>query len=275
MKPIHYSGYYINLDSRPDRREHIENQIKAAGLTGIFNRFSAVAPTQGEAILSRSELGCFLSHQGVINGASLASFTIILEDDAVLSPNFANDLNYVITSLDATEWDILFLGHIPNYQDIALMHAILKAARDLGDIEDSGFSNFKLIEGAKAYKWGTSGYVIHPSGLNKLRHNLTPPHMEHPIPYDDHLSALIRQGRLKAYIIFPSIVGTSIDLGTSMNDREDRGDRHLYELMSNVFVKGMDQQALLDHIKALNRGRHADIQTEIVNNVVYHRLSMS
>lgn len=35
-------GYYLNLDRRPDRREHIENVIKQAGLESFFERVPAI-----------------------------------------------------------------------------------------------------------------------------------------------------------------------------------------------------------------------------------------
>jgi glycosyl transferase family 25 len=86
-------AFYINLDSRPDRREHIEAQLKRIGLPAERVRALTPADLPAERIeaasnaLSLTELACSMSHQQVwqiiidrnLDGA------LVLEDDAVLS----------------------------------------------------------------------------------------------------------------------------------------------------------------------------------------------
>lgn len=85
MLPI----FYINLASRPDRREHIERQFEALGLTGT--RVEAVTAADlasvANAQLSPAELGCSRSHQRIwrMLVEQQIPAALILEDDVVLS----------------------------------------------------------------------------------------------------------------------------------------------------------------------------------------------
>jgi glycosyl transferase family 25 len=90
-------AFYINLDSRPDRREHTEQQLARIGL--VAERVSAVTPAAIPAeriaaasrYMSATELACSFSHRKVwqmmldrqLRGA------LILEDDALLSSAIA------------------------------------------------------------------------------------------------------------------------------------------------------------------------------------------
>lgn len=87
-------AFYINLDTRPDRREHIEAQLERAGLCA--ERFNAVtpadiAPYQMAAAkrdgLSPGELACSLSHRRVWELAIARGLegVLVIEDDALLS----------------------------------------------------------------------------------------------------------------------------------------------------------------------------------------------
>jgi glycosyl transferase family 25 len=81
--------FYINLSSRPDRREHVERQLGALGLHGI--RIEAVAPAAADlppgSPLSPGELGCSRSHQKVwqLMLEQQIAAALILEDDVLLS----------------------------------------------------------------------------------------------------------------------------------------------------------------------------------------------
>lgn len=81
--------FYINLSSRPDRREHVERQLQALGLTAT--RVEAVTPDEcqdaPDSMLSPGELGCSRSHQKIwrLLGEQNIAAALILEDDVVLS----------------------------------------------------------------------------------------------------------------------------------------------------------------------------------------------
>ena len=92
MLPI----FYINLASRTDRREHVEKQLEALGLSGT--RIDAVTPADLAGVdygqLSASELGCSRSHQKIwqlLVDQDIPA-ALILEDDVLLSQHMATVL---------------------------------------------------------------------------------------------------------------------------------------------------------------------------------------
>ena len=71
-------GYYINLDSRPDRRQYFEQEIKAQPLFSHIQRFPALKHSNGA-------IGCTLSHGKVLHllqeQAGEAPYVAVFEDD--------------------------------------------------------------------------------------------------------------------------------------------------------------------------------------------------
>ena len=67
-------AFYINLDSRPDRKQHIENQLTTIGIPA--ERFKAIK-------LSNGALGCSMSHLKILEMAkkNAWSHVLIMEDD--------------------------------------------------------------------------------------------------------------------------------------------------------------------------------------------------
>jgi glycosyl transferase, family 25 len=83
--------YYINLDSRLDRRQFMERQFAALGIEA--RRIPGVTPRDPEVVdyagpLSKPALSCTLSHERAWRTmlASDRAAALILEDDAILSP---------------------------------------------------------------------------------------------------------------------------------------------------------------------------------------------
>lgn len=86
--------FYINLRSRPDRRDYMERQTRLLGLE--MERFEAVTPADisPEEIadaapwIGKSELACSLSHRAVWQTMLARGFpsALVLEDDCALSP---------------------------------------------------------------------------------------------------------------------------------------------------------------------------------------------
>ena len=98
-------GYYINLDKRADRNNHMQNITKHLFFQSI-TRFSAIEHTQGA-------VGCTLSHIDCLKKLSQKNddYYMILEDDfCVFNPrhfnNFISDFDNI---KDSDEWDIITL----------------------------------------------------------------------------------------------------------------------------------------------------------------------
>jgi len=133
--PVFDSVYYINLDKRPHKREQIETQL--AHLKGLVretirvsavdgSRLSSIDPQvvsfQGRAdlrnpskkfglTLTRGAVGCAMTHKYIWEDVAITkkNLVLILEDDAVILPDFRKKILSIISELPAT-WDILYLG---------------------------------------------------------------------------------------------------------------------------------------------------------------------
>jgi glycosyl transferase family 25 len=106
--------FYINLEHRTDRKEHIESQLKSVGLTQ-FERFNAVK-------LANGRIGCSMSHLRCLQTAKDRNYEhlLICEDDTTfLNPAlFINQINTFLKKNH--KWDVLLLSgnNIPPYQPI-------------------------------------------------------------------------------------------------------------------------------------------------------------
>jgi glycosyl transferase family 25 len=95
--------YYINLESRPDRRKYFENQMKLVKLPA--KRFNAIKHPIGA-------VGCSMSHLELLKMAKANNLDhiLIMEDDITfLNPSiFHNSLNNVLSS--NINYDVLLIA---------------------------------------------------------------------------------------------------------------------------------------------------------------------
>jgi len=112
--------FYINLESRTDRKQHVEYQLKKVGFTR-FERFNAIKmPVSSNS--SNSRIGCSMSHIRCLELAKQRGYTyvVICEDDILFTqPDlFKNQLNKFLSNKHS--WDVvLFAGNnIPPYERI-------------------------------------------------------------------------------------------------------------------------------------------------------------
>lgn len=107
-------AFYINLLSRPDRKDHVEEQLKTIGIKP--ERFNAIRMDNGA-------IGCSMSHLRLLEIAKLNNWEhiLIVEDDILfLDPEkFKNQFNKFI-ELHGNKWEvILFAGNnMPPYEKI-------------------------------------------------------------------------------------------------------------------------------------------------------------
>jgi GR25 family glycosyltransferase involved in LPS biosynthesis len=106
-------AFYINLVSRPDRKEYVENQLKIIGIKA--ERFNAIK-------LENGAIGCSLSHLKCLQTALNNNWdhVFICEDDITfLNPDlFIKQFNCFLENV--TEWDVVLFGGnlIPPYKKI-------------------------------------------------------------------------------------------------------------------------------------------------------------
>jgi glycosyl transferase family 25 len=106
-------AFYINLESRVDRKEHVEKQLANIGISA--NRFNAIKLTNGA-------IGCSMSHLKCLEIARQNNwdYVLIIEDDILfLNPElFKNQLNKFLKN--HTDFDVVLIAgnNMPPYQKI-------------------------------------------------------------------------------------------------------------------------------------------------------------
>jgi GR25 family glycosyltransferase involved in LPS biosynthesis len=113
--------FYINLESRLDRKEHVEAQLNRVGFTK-FERFNAIKMPAGTTSSSSGRIGCSMSHIKCLELAKERGYNhlFICEDDTLFTqPDlFKTQLNKFLSNKNA--WDVvLFAGNnLPPYERI-------------------------------------------------------------------------------------------------------------------------------------------------------------
>ena len=108
-------AFYINLESRPDRRLHVEQQLSLIGVKNA-ERFNAIK-------LPNGAIGCSMSHLKCLETAleNDLEHVLIVEDDILfLKPNrFVAQFNKFL-ELHKTNFDVVLIGgnNLPPYQHI-------------------------------------------------------------------------------------------------------------------------------------------------------------
>ena len=116
-------AFYINLEHRTDRKEHVIEELKKIGITA--NRFNAIKMENGA-------IGCSMSHLKILQNAlqNNLDHVLIIEDDITfLNPElFKSQINKFF-KIHNNNWDvILFAGNnIPPYENID--HTCIKVSR--------------------------------------------------------------------------------------------------------------------------------------------------
>jgi len=106
-------AFYINLESRTDRKEYVEEQLKLVGINAT--RFNAIKLENGAA-------GCSMSHLKCIETAKKNEWdhVLIVEDDITfLNPGlFVNNMNKFLERHN--DWDVVLIGGniIPPYKKV-------------------------------------------------------------------------------------------------------------------------------------------------------------
>lgn len=218
---------YINLARRTDRKQNIIDQLKKEELSYKSSRVDAVdgntldimnVPSYlitdkgksdaiyGNAVyvpLTKGAVGCALSHLkafGVIINNKL-DYALILEDDAVLSDDFAKKLDILIKNLpdDDGGFDVLFLGYHPS--------------------SELGYKvNEFLAKPVKLY--GLFGYVVSFKGAKKLI-NVFPISLQIDSEIPLHFNTMNAYVVLPEYrIVFSDTSSVTSKFGTDIQIRE-------------------------------------------------------
>ena len=187
--------YYINLEGRPDRNDHMKHLINKFDMDIITERIDAIDGTK----LSESEIsqyvtpygrkrikdakkrygvdltqggvGCALSHRKVWDDIIKNNYNnaLILEDDVDFTEDFIFKYNQIAQTFPKN-YDIIFLGYHPTTDEYLY--------RD---------KNHKLLRTKKVF--GLYGYLVSSSGAKKLL-NLFPIDVQIDSVIGDHIDDL-------------------------------------------------------------------------------------
>jgi glycosyl transferase family 25 len=106
-------AFYINLDSRPDRKQHVERQLGIIGINA--QRFKAIK-------LPNGALGCSMSHLKLIETAKANNWPhiLVVEDDILFTnPSlFVQQCNKFLSTHKEFDVALISGNNIPPYREI-------------------------------------------------------------------------------------------------------------------------------------------------------------
>ncbi len=184
----------INLAKRTDRLALISAELNKAGVS-----FETQVAVDGQTVeieskfLSKSEIGCFKSHVNAMRRQVEvgAQFSLILEDDAALSPVVNEKFLSEMTGLMIrNQLDVLQIGFIEHFYSLSIKRGILEFLIELlkgrGQKDVSG-RRFVLGE----FRSGAHAYIINTRLAEGISGAGTRPSL---LPFDDWLG-LIASGQ--------------------------------------------------------------------------------
>ena len=146
---------YINLETRPDRKVHVEKQLEQIGIKA--SRFNAIE-------LKHGAIGCSMSHLRCLEMAKKENWEhlLIVEDDIeFLNPQlFKQSLNDFLSNID--DWDVVLIAgnNGGNYRRIGDYCVRITACQTTtGYIVNRHYFD-KLITNIKT---GVTGFIKNPN----------------------------------------------------------------------------------------------------------------
>ncbi len=118
----------INLDERPDRWQQMQDTLGPLLGRVKLERFSAVKPDVAQERVYNGRAGCLLSHRRVIEAAFNDGLqnVLVLEDDVCFDPDFLAQAQRALATLEATPWDLFYLGFTPKAPLVPAGDALLR-----------------------------------------------------------------------------------------------------------------------------------------------------
>jgi GR25 family glycosyltransferase involved in LPS biosynthesis len=165
--------YYINLEHRNDRREHVENEIKKINFKGPIERINAaygknldlslipsnlftkkaiktttdISQLFNMTTMTKGGMGVALSHKWIYEKTltGIEDYVLILEDDITIVDNFMEKLEAILK--DMPKFDIFYLGYHNKVDKISV---------------------FNKHSDVPSKIWGLFGYIINKKAAKRL-----------------------------------------------------------------------------------------------------------
>lgn len=222
--------FYINLDSRTDRRISVENVLSKKNIKAT--RFSALTgnDTYQEleipATYTPGNRGCLLSHYKLWNefDQSKGSILGIFEDDMYLCDDYHERFKYIEDNFNK-DWDIFYLSSFYHLND---------DSNRWKDIEFE-FTNIKYIH--RVYSsFCTHSYLVNPNSINKLI-RLAKEYLKDSYAID-HLLILI-QNYLNCYAFTPGMSMQKNDWSDIANEVRDQ-ESFIYKAGKHIYASNLN-----------------------------------
>ena len=191
-------GYKIKIQNSTNGEIFFGSDVKTKEMFSQVNYIIScpsfdsnyLPPEHKKLNLTAGELGVYCSHMEIWNNmvANNAKYTLILEDDALLSPGFEGKLDKIISNLPE-DWDMVFL-HLETH---------------LGTMGDKTIKHNRYLDKVKAndrHFWCATAYLVNTESakkLFKLAENFS-------LPIDIIMSVGVNQKKINAYKSVENIV---------------------------------------------------------------------
>ncbi len=235
--------FYINQRKSTMRRENIESMLIKYSLNEKVRRFEALTADNFQGTISNSEIGCFRSHEKLINDIS-DQHRIIFEDDVIFNEKLAAILPAIETSLD-NGYDMLFMATLHPYMNLTSTVEFLKIKDHLQSQSDAEFS---IIDGKQFYRSGTIAYSVNSNSKKKILDEINISKKNgYSMPIDFLYFKLIQEGKINAGVIFPFPIACAV-MPTEIHDRKNDGIQELYDEHINLFSKAFNENEMLSKL---------------------------
>jgi tetratricopeptide (TPR) repeat protein/GR25 family glycosyltransferase involved in LPS biosynthesis len=246
------SGYWINLERAIERRQAMESQLQALGLSH-YQRLPAVDGSLKYAGLPRpGVMGCWWSHlEALRQGARTGKIVHVLEDDTWVGNRSPEIFTSLVKAGAFGQFDVIYTDVLLDYlTSQQYFRAFFEAARvPPGEVP----SKVSLVNLRGILFTCSNSYFVHPQNIQKvldlLDHEFRSLNMQNPEPIDMVVRRLVLSGAMTAAVTCPFL--TSIDLSlTADSNINDAANAKLQKtlLLHNIhrqaFFYGADDRSL-------------------------------
>lgn len=174
---MNYYASFINLDSRPDRLDHMLKELAHVNLKAIRTRgklpveFNLEDPKlQTMRNRTPGAIGCHFSQVQVMKDAyKQEKHAMVLEDDLIFCSDFQKRMGYISGWAELNQWDVIWLGatfHAPPYwHPVGPSKMRPNCSANLGkDCETTSDSRMMRTYGA----FSTHAYLVNYESIPKI-----------------------------------------------------------------------------------------------------------
>jgi GR25 family glycosyltransferase involved in LPS biosynthesis len=189
---------YVNLDCRPDRREHVEAEFAKHGITSrrqpgeLVTRENHAPTDRTRRMYNRTPgaIGCFNAQVNALRTSPPDNDTVVCEDDICLAADLPARIEYLYSHAPS-DYDILWLG-ATFHCNPAVWHKDT-IGRDAERVGHRIFRTYGI--------WSTYGYIVRASSRERVLSLLDEAYQNSD--GIDHAMMLYIEPVLKTYCMVP------------------------------------------------------------------------